>query len=343
MNDLAIFNDDYFDFDDMDDASEGTTAKRVIANTTALSAIIYEFIHNAHIKKSVVVDVDAMIANGLSKEKAMSDAKKAIKFFRDNKYLAYDVDPSAGKLYYKSLNESGKLFVKGFYDKMDEITPFSVEKAINAKKFGKESSSSKIAFAINTAKCILLCIGMGISGTLIVMILSTIAFAGAYGLMLKYTVDIAGRGEFDNSFIKESTDIFDSDYFENADIALEAKTDTVISISDFNYMPKKDAEKAYKHVVRTMITDGMLDEDPNSDKIQKGNALWYHLTLKSNIVRLVNRVHKCKFDAADEFISEFDRLWNNEQNARKESTERMQQYKHERNMVKYARTGKYYF
>ena len=370
MNDLAIFDDSYFESDlnfELDAATE--TVGDALSNFfTAFSAKIKQ------IGTKNDMRVQDLVKCGYSEKEAISIIKKSAIFFNQNGYAKKYIEVSTigphSVISYKDLNAEGKKFSKTVVDTFkdsynkhsDEIISKFAQRA-RVKLASMESKEKIIVFVINLViSAIRALFKIGVveaipiigsalsSGCAVAIIICALIDLGLISLIANYII----KGKYEKKAQKvmyttnyrdtnESANIFDENYFADADIALEAKTDTVISISDFNYMPKKDAEKAYKHVVRTMITDGMLDEDPNSDKIQKGNALWYHLTLKSNIVRLVNRVHKCKFDAADEFISEFDRLWNNEQNTRKENAERLQQYKHERNMVKYARTGRYYF
>lgn len=217
-----IFENDYFDM--AIEAHDATALKRGLANISPPVAIVYEMIHKAHIKKSVVVDVDQMIANGLPKDMAYKNARKAIKFFEAKGYLQYKVDASRGKLYYNDLNGDGKLFIQGFYDKMDRITPFTLEKAVHAKRMGESVSSGKVGFIISFISAIATCIAMPFSPTLLVLVCMWIRWGEAYGLMIKYSEDLAARNKFDNEYIEESVDdnmydeacedAFDDNYFE---------------------------------------------------------------------------------------------------------------------------------
>ena len=174
----------------------------------SIGSAIYEAFHNAAKKKSTVSSVNALTAIGFPANKARQEFGKTVKFFKSKGYLSADFDESRQVLMYSDLNENGKEFMDGYYNKMDGITEFTIEKAIRAKAPDKDNAAQmgytlNLIAAIASAVLIPLTFGLSIVATIISAVL------------VKYFKKEKEKVEkFENTKINESANIFDPSFFE---------------------------------------------------------------------------------------------------------------------------------
>jgi hypothetical protein len=126
---MDMFNDDYFE------ATEGTGLKRTVVGLIAGSPgeLIYSAIHKAHINKSIVIDRNALIKNGIEPNKASSMVNQSIAFFKKNELIKPEFTNNE-IVKYTDLTPKGQQFIRGYYMAMDEITPYDIEKSVHANK-----------------------------------------------------------------------------------------------------------------------------------------------------------------------------------------------------------------
>ena len=213
---------DIFDTDHFEDvAMEADVGlKRTVAGFLgSLPALIYEAIHDSHIDQSVVVSVNAIMANGFSRDKAKKMARQTIEFFKKKGFLRYAVSPDTEVLMYNDLNDYGKQFVRGYYDAIDDIQPADMQKIIRAKQSNHKSTTGGTIFAwihyILSAFAFGWNVGTaGLAG----LIFSSVDFGISAVSLTKIESERANRKFFDNTYIdssdvRESVDVFDEDYF----------------------------------------------------------------------------------------------------------------------------------
>jgi hypothetical protein len=146
-NELAIFNDAYFDNDDYDvDSANESIAGWLLANfavfTTLLIKTIVRYSKQASKSHKTIVSVNDMVAHGMSRAEATKYAKKSIEWLRNRGYTY--VDSSAPILTYRDLTAEGKQFVDGYFEYIGDMDTFSIRKAINANK-SKLATLSRVA------------------------------------------------------------------------------------------------------------------------------------------------------------------------------------------------------
>ena len=211
----SVFDESYFD-----EALESNTGlKRGLTVWLGgpFIAAIYECIHQGHIRDSVVVDVNAMMMNGLSRDQAKKEAKKTIEWFKRQGFLLYPVNSDVGVLRFKDLNDRGQSFMRGFYDAIDDIQPIDLKKAAYAKHYtGNQTTIGYICALINY---ILASASVGFSigsGSILGFLASMFDWGYVFDTFRMISADREGRKMFNNTYIEESvdtTDIFDDMYF----------------------------------------------------------------------------------------------------------------------------------
>lgn len=134
-----IFMDEYFDdaiedidldmYDEYDIAEENTALKKfaVGALTGPLGILIGNIIHNSRVNKSVVIDRRMVCATFGDKEGNKS-YNQAMNFFIKNDLLDQRY-ANADRVKYTDLTKKGKLFMNGYYSKLNEIQQFDMDKA----------------------------------------------------------------------------------------------------------------------------------------------------------------------------------------------------------------------
>ena len=55
-------------------------------------------------------------------------------FFKAKGFLAKDAETNGMVVTYNMLTDRGQKYMQGFYDKMDDITPYTIQKAVAAKQ-----------------------------------------------------------------------------------------------------------------------------------------------------------------------------------------------------------------
>lgn len=231
--DLESYNFGYVDAltdaiesNERDDAMEGlsTTAGRAIAlgagavagGQVGLASIIYESLHQAAINKSTVASVSALTNLGIPEDKAKAQFNKTVKFFKAKHFLAKGFDQDTNVIMYSDLNTTGQHFMDGYYAKMDDVTEFSIEKAIKAKRINTGINSARIGYILNLIS--LLCSIVLIPVSFGLTIIGTIISAK---MCTRYKNEIANIDRFDRTDINESdtkesnesVNIFSEDYF----------------------------------------------------------------------------------------------------------------------------------
>jgi hypothetical protein len=162
---MDIFNDAYFDdaienvnyeYAQIDaayeagynqalsDAQEGTGTKRALASALGgpITALIYRAIHRKHAREAAVCSISKLQMNGLSSSEAKKEFDKTVHFLKSKRFVMADNNFSNGVISYNDLTPAGQQFIQGFYDKMDEITEFNIDKAMQAK-YNKSAASKQ--------------------------------------------------------------------------------------------------------------------------------------------------------------------------------------------------------
>lgn len=126
------------------DAQEGTGTKRAVASAIGgpVVALIYRAIHKKHIKNAPVCSISKLTMNGLSSAEAKKEFAKTVQFLKSKHFVMGDNDFSNGVVTYNDLTPAGQKFINGFYDKLDEISEFDIEKAMRAK-YSKSASNKQ--------------------------------------------------------------------------------------------------------------------------------------------------------------------------------------------------------
>ena len=146
-DELAIFNDAYFDNDDYDvDSANESIGGWLLANfavfTTLLIKTIIRYSKRASKSHKTIISVNDMVAHGMSRAEATKHAKKSIEWLRNRGYTY--IDSSAPVLMYNDLTAEGKQFVDGYFEHIGDMDTFTIKKAVNANK-SKLATLSRVA------------------------------------------------------------------------------------------------------------------------------------------------------------------------------------------------------
>jgi len=212
-----VFDTDYFE----DVAMEADVGlKRTVAGFLgSLPALIYEAIHDSHIDQSVVVSVNAIMANGFNRNEAKKMARQTIEFFKKKGFLRYAVSSDTEVLMYNDLNDYGKQFVRGYYDAIDDIQPADMQRIIRARQSNHKSTTGGTIFAWINYILSAFAFGWNVgTAGLAGLIFSSVDFGISAVSLTKIESERANRKFFDNTYIdssdvRESVGIFDEDYF----------------------------------------------------------------------------------------------------------------------------------
>lgn len=203
-------SEDVYDTDDY--ASESTKLRRGATSILlgSLGEAIYNSIHTAKINKSVVASIGGLIRAGFSEADAKKHMKATIKTFKSKRFLYGDFDDNSDTIRFSDLTESGKDYIKGFYNKLDKIDEYSVEKAVKARRSTNFTASDvgKTIAMIN-----IVCGIINIPFTYGISLIGTAIGAAFYSY---YDKEESNTDDFENTSIKdvkESASIFDEDYF----------------------------------------------------------------------------------------------------------------------------------
>lgn len=146
-DELNIFNDAYFDNDDYDvDSANESIGGWLLANfavfTTLLIKTIVRYSKQASKSHKTIINVNEMVAHGMSKAEATKHAKKSIEWLRNRGYTY--VDSNSPVLMYNDLTTEGKQFVDGYFEHIGDMDTFSIKKAVSANK-SKLATLSRVA------------------------------------------------------------------------------------------------------------------------------------------------------------------------------------------------------
>lgn len=315
-----IFMDDYFE--DAMEAHQNSGIKSAIASVLfgPLGNLIYTMIHKSHVDKSTVIDISAIMRNGVREKEAKKMVSKSVNFLIKNGFLS-DQYADATVIRYSDLTPEGKVFMRGYYSAINDIREFDVNTAKYATsgnyKMSYDTGGRCVGVAYATARIITIIIrgGMGtvlgavdICAAIVLTIFNVKDYAeysasdiGFYNTMKRATVESV-YDDVDRS-------IFDEDYFEPV---TESGSDIIFAKRDFYYMSPKEAEKAYKGTIQRLLTTSYIPASnvnisPHKEYLTKGDLGWYYgISSFKAIINRINALHKARYTKADEFLNAVD-------------------------------------
>ena len=326
---------------DVDDTTECDVANEGLAAAALPAMLIAQAVSLAksmlRISKQrkssgLILSLDKIIENGYPKDKAVSEYKKTLKFLISNGYVNASVTPSSTVVTYADLTPKGMQFMDGYHSAIGKVDIFTVKKGIESNA-GKIFSAKTVAdFATAIAYTIVSVAAgslMGGPAGVMLVTLSSISagidVAQAYQRVLNIKeynknkpVDPNKKEPAENAEdtantkedkAKEDVDMFSDEYFE---VATESMQDHIIDKSDFSYMPPAEAEKAYRGLLRVLISSaymtskGVKKIDPDKGYVTKSDiGIIYGISAIKDIVRKINAIHRFKYKTAAEFLSAF--------------------------------------
>jgi hypothetical protein len=319
-----------------DIANEGFSAAYAISGVAQLIKIAKNLIVSAGADKTagMIIDLDKIIESGYPKDKAVAEYKKTLKFLISKGYVNGYITPKSTRVTYADLTPKGMQFMHGYREAIKSADIFTVKKSIESNAAKIFSAKTVADFAITLATTLASGISAGmIGGPLGIVLMITTMLTSSAELVVAYQriknmkeynknkpVDPNAKepsdAENDNSTAKvkedkakEDVDIFSDEYFE---VATESMQDHIIDRSDFSYMPPKEAEKAYRGILRILVSSaymtskGVKKIDPDKGYVTKSDiGIIYGISAVKDIIRKINAIHRFKYKTAEEFLSAF--------------------------------------
>lgn len=273
-----IFMDEYFDdaiedidldmHDEYDIAEENTALKKfaVGALTGPLGILVGNIIHNSRVNKSVVID-RRMVCATFGEKDGNKSYNQAMNFFIKNDLLDQRY-ANADRVKYTDLTKKGKLFMNGYYSKLNEIQQFDMDKARdNSNNVNAQAAVQTVGVIADVGTKISSYAGAAAARDAAAMIglsFSTLHGALGFGAICSLTVTAFNIADAVKQWMSsakfkdvmrngnEDVSIFDNEYFDDIDYDDGISEDVCLDIFDEDYFedamegnPVNKAKKKY--------------------------------------------------------------------------------------------------
>ena len=95
---------------------------------------IHRLAYQSDKESAIVISVPTMQNNGVPSDKAKKLARDTVREFVEQGFLPeYYASNNIKVIYYSDLTPLGKQFMDGYYDALDRIEPYDIQKAMSAK------------------------------------------------------------------------------------------------------------------------------------------------------------------------------------------------------------------